>query len=110
VELTERLGVRWHSVERGTADLVGVPRQVIEHFSRRRAEILEHMCKRGEHSARAAHIATLETRRRKDYTVPLDRLREDWRARSAEHGLSRYRVRAIIGRARPPRAGDADAR
>lgn len=31
-ELTERLGVRWHPVERGTADLVGVPRQVIEHF------------------------------------------------------------------------------
>jgi Ti-type conjugative transfer relaxase TraA len=102
-ELTERLQVRWHPVVRGTADLVGVPRRVIDHFSRRRAEILEHMEERGERSARAAQIATLETRRRKSYAVPLDRLREEWRARSAEHGLSRYRVRAIIGRARPPR-------
>lgn len=65
-ELTDRLRVRWHPVERGTADLVGVPRRVIEHFSRRRAQILEHMADRGERSARAAQIATLETRRRKD--------------------------------------------
>jgi len=36
-ELTERLRVRWHPVERGTADLAGVPRRVIDHFSRRRA-------------------------------------------------------------------------
>lgn len=109
-ELTDRLRVRWHPVERGTADLVGVPRRVIEHFSRRRAQILEHMADRGERSARAAQIATLETRRRKDYAVPLDRLRADWRARSAEHGLSRYRVRAIIGRARPARAAESGAR
>jgi conjugative relaxase-like TrwC/TraI family protein len=109
-ELTERLGVRWHPVERGTADLVGVPRGVIEHFSRRRAEIIEYMAERGERSARATQIATLETRSRKDYTVPMDRLREDWRARSAEHGLSRYRVRTIVGRARPPRADKVDAR
>lgn len=68
------------------------------------------MAERGEHSARAAQIATLETRRRKDYAVPLDRLRDDWRARSAEHGLGRYRVQAIAGRARPPRASDAHAR
>jgi conjugative relaxase-like TrwC/TraI family protein len=104
-ELTERLHVRWHAVERGTADVVGVPRGVIEHFSRRRAEILEHMAARGEHSGRAAQIATLETRRRKDYAVPRSRLREEWRARSAEHGLSRFRVRRILGRA-PARAMD----
>jgi conjugative relaxase-like TrwC/TraI family protein len=60
-ELQERLGLRWHAVERGTADAVGVPRRVIEHFSRRRAEILEHMAARGERSARAAQVATLET-------------------------------------------------
>ncbi|MDP9383714.1 MAG: relaxase domain-containing protein [Actinomycetota bacterium] len=35
-ELSERLRVRWHPVERGTADVIGVPRGVIEHFSRRR--------------------------------------------------------------------------
>jgi len=41
--------------------------------------------------------------------VPLDRLREDWRARSAEQGLSHFRLRAILGRAWP-RTHDAHAR
>jgi conjugative relaxase-like TrwC/TraI family protein len=49
-ELTERLGLRWHAVENGTADVLGIPRRVIEHFSCRRAEILEHMARRGERS------------------------------------------------------------
>ncbi|MGH2949713.1 MAG: MobF family relaxase [Solirubrobacteraceae bacterium] len=97
-ELSERLGLRWHVVERGTADIVGVPRAVIEHFSQRRAEILEHMAVRGERSARAAQVATLETRRRKEYGVPVDRLREEWRARAAEHGLGRFELRRVLRR------------
>ena len=73
-ELTERLHVRWNAVEHGTADIAGVPREVIEHFSQRRAELLAHMAARGERSVRAAQNATLETRRRKDYDVPAERL------------------------------------
>jgi conjugative relaxase-like TrwC/TraI family protein len=54
-ELSARLGVRWHAVERGTADVIGVPRRVIEHFSLRRAEILEaHGRARGEVGARGS--------------------------------------------------------
>ena len=98
-ELTERLVVRWQAVERGAADLAGIDRGVIEHFSRRRAEILEHMAARGEHSAQAAEIAALETRKRKR-DVPIERLREQWRARAAEHGLTRVRVRSLLGRTR----------
>jgi conjugative relaxase-like TrwC/TraI family protein len=97
-ELSERLGLRWHAVERGTADVIGVPRTVIEHFSQRRAEILEHMAQRGEHSGRAAQVATLETRRRKEYGVPVDRLREEWRARAGEHGLGRFELRRVLRR------------
>jgi conjugative relaxase-like TrwC/TraI family protein len=97
-ELTERLGLRWHTVERGTADVVGVPRAVINYFSQRRTEILEHMEARGERSARAAQVATLETRRRKEYGVPVDRLREEWRARATEHGLSRFELRRVLRR------------
>jgi conjugative relaxase-like TrwC/TraI family protein len=107
--LTERLGLRWHPVERGTADVVGVPRVVIEHFSQRRAEILEYMAVRGERSARAAQVATLETRRRKQYGVPVDRLRVEWRARAAEHGLGRWEIRRALRRApmrRPPSRDD----
>ena len=103
-ELTERLGVRWSAVENGTADIKGVPRNVIAHFSRRRLEIVEYMRERGEHSARAAQVATLETRRRKEYGVPAERLRDEWRARAAEHGLDARRVRRLLGlvRRRPP--------
>jgi len=43
---------------------------VIDHFSQRRAEILALMGSRGETSARAAQVATLETRRGKEYGVP----------------------------------------
>ncbi len=95
-ELSERLPVRWLAVERGTADLAGVPRGVIEHFSQRRAEILEHMAARGERSARAAQIATLETRRSKRHDVPVERLRAEWRARAAEHGLNRFQLRRVF--------------
>ena len=97
-QLTERLGLRWHAVERGTADVVGVLRPVIDHFSRRRAEILEHMEARGERSARAAQVATLETRRRKVYGVPVDRLRAEWRALATEHGLGRFELRRVLRR------------
>ncbi|WP_272478123.1 relaxase domain-containing protein [Baekduia alba] len=61
-ELSERLGVTWQPVQRGTADIAGVPRHLVEHFSQRRAEILGVMAQRGESSARAAQIATLATR------------------------------------------------
>jgi conjugative relaxase-like TrwC/TraI family protein len=98
VELQERLGLRWQAVEHGAADVRGVPRGVIEHFSRRRSEILEYMAARGEHSARAAQVATLETRRRKEYGAPVDRLREEWRARAAEHGFGRWELRRVLRR------------
>jgi Ti-type conjugative transfer relaxase TraA len=95
-ELTRELGLRWQPVERGAADLEGVSRRVVEHFSQRRAEILELMASRGESSARAAQVATLETRRRKQYGVPADRFREQWRARAAEHGLDRAALNRVL--------------
>jgi len=97
-ELTERLGVEWGPVEEGAADVRGVPRAVIEHFSQRRREILERMAEHGGRSAASAQIAALETRRAKQH-VPLDRLRLDWTARAAEHGLTDGIVERLIGRA-----------
>jgi len=101
-ELSRELGLRWQAVEHGAADVEGVPRRAVEHFSQRRAEILELMGSRCETSARAAQVATLETRRRKDYGVPVDRLREQWRARAAEHGLDRLALSRVL-RPRPER-------
>ena len=97
-ELTERLGVEWGPVRRGCADLADVPRGLIEHFSQRREEVVDHMCEHGVHSARAAEVAVLETRRSKEAPVPIERLREQWRSRAAEHGLGREAIDALVGR------------
>jgi Ti-type conjugative transfer relaxase TraA len=97
--LTRSLGVTWTPVVNGTADIVGVPRSVIEHFSQRRRAILDHMAERGAHSARAAQVAALETRQRKQTGMPIDRLRADWRARAAEHGFGRDELAEVLGRA-----------
>jgi Ti-type conjugative transfer relaxase TraA len=107
-ELSRELGLRWQPVVHGTADLEGVPRRVVEHFSQRRAEILELMGARGQTSARAAQVATLETRRRKEYGVPVDRLREQWRARAAEHGLDRVALSRVLRPRLDRRLDDGD--
>jgi conjugative relaxase-like TrwC/TraI family protein len=95
-ELTERLGLEWGEVRNGVADVAGIDRVVIEHFSRRRAEILDELARRGEQSARSAEVATLATRRRKSYDVPVHRLRAEWRARAAEHGLDRDQLEHLL--------------
>jgi conjugative relaxase-like TrwC/TraI family protein len=95
-EMRERLGLAFDPAEHGVADVVGMPRGVIEHFSQRRTEILRLMHRRGEHSARAAQVATLESRRAKEYLVPEYRLREEWRARAAEHGFGRRMVAVVL--------------
>lgn len=82
-EVSERLGLEWGPVEHGVADVRGVPRTVVEHFSRRRAQIVEHMAERGVSSPAAAQVAALETRHAKQH-VAVDRLRADWQARAAE--------------------------
>ncbi len=61
-ELTRRLGIGWQPVVNGHADIDGVDRELIEQFSRRRTQIVDHMASRGESSAAAAQAATLATR------------------------------------------------
>jgi len=67
--LGERLGVQFEPVVNGHAEARGVPRAVIDVFSKRRAEITDLLAESGNRSANAAQIATLETRRAKDYRV-----------------------------------------
>jgi conjugative relaxase-like TrwC/TraI family protein len=83
--LTERLGVEWRPVRNGTAELAGIPAEVVRLFSTRRAEIEAALAGRGETSARAAQVATLETRRPKERDVDAHHLRAGWadKARAA---------------------------
>ncbi|MDP8960365.1 MAG: AAA family ATPase, partial [Actinomycetota bacterium] len=83
-ELTRRLGVEWGQVVNGHADLAGVPREWIDHFSRRRTQILQALEARGESSAKAAQIATLETRQAKQRSASEAELRAFWERRARE--------------------------
>lgn len=85
----------------GTAEILGVRREVIEHFSRRRQAILQELDRRGLHSARAAQVATLDTRPVKGPSRSTTRLREQWRSRAAELGLDRETLRALLDREQP---------
>ena len=108
--LTETLGVEWEPVRNGAAEISGIDDQVLKHFSRRSQEIRERLGQLGARSARAAEVAALETRRAKDYNVPTDRLRQEWRARAAELGLDRRVLDLVLDRRRPGPALEPDLR
>jgi conjugative relaxase-like TrwC/TraI family protein len=98
-ELSHSLGVEWETPAKGWAELKGVPRRVIEEFSTRRLAVVEQMAEQQTAGFYAAQFAAIETRERKE-DVDLVALREDWRARAAEHGLGRREFAALLGRAR----------
>jgi len=105
-ELTSALGVEWETPQKGLADLRHVPRGVIREFSTRRIQVEEQLARRGDGGFYAAQLAAVETRERKEQ-IDLVGLREDWRARAAEHGLGTRELRALLGRVRH-REPDAD--
>ena len=100
-ELSRSLGVEWETPHKGLADLKGVPRTAIDEFSTRRAQVVEHMDERGTSGFWAAQVAALDTRDRKEH-ADLALLREDWRARAAEHGFGHAEIDAALHRARRP--------
>src|SRR4051794_27419947 len=84
--LTRELGVEWETVRNGIADIDGVAPTVLRAFSRRRADISAELQRRGASGARAAEVAALETRRRKDYAVTPDQPGPVGRGRGARLG------------------------
>jgi hypothetical protein len=87
--VTKWLGLEFAEVRKGSAVLIGFSRELVEHFSHRREEIVDELERRGAHSLRAAQTAVLSTRKGQYYGVPIDRLREEWRARAAPPGAAR---------------------
>ncbi|MEZ5265248.1 MAG: MobF family relaxase [Acidimicrobiales bacterium] len=96
--LSERLGLASTPVVNGTAEVVGVPERVIELFSKRRQEIAEVLSESGASSARAAQVATLETRQAKQYGVDADSLDAGWRREAAGVGFGSEQVAACFDR------------
>ncbi|MDQ3090212.1 MAG: relaxase domain-containing protein [Actinomycetota bacterium] len=104
-ELEQRLGVDWTEPVKGMAELEGVPEEAMRAFSTRRQSLLEHMEARGSEGFAASRVAALVTREAKEQ-VDLPRLREEWKARAAEHGLGRRELRELVGPPRPARVID----
>jgi conjugative relaxase-like TrwC/TraI family protein len=106
-ELGRMLGVEWEVPRKGWAELRGVPRRVIDEFSTRRLAVVERMREQAASGFYAAQVAAVATRERKEL-VELTALRQDWRARAAEHGLGQRELRSLTGRLarREPSAGD----
>jgi conjugative relaxase-like TrwC/TraI family protein len=98
-ELYQRLGVEWEQPEKGWAELKGVPRSVVEAFSTRRAEVVEHLAEQGTTGFYAAQVAAVASRERKP-ELDLPRLKQQWAARAAEHGLGARELTALLHRAR----------
>jgi hypothetical protein len=87
-ELSRSLGVEWDTPRKGWSELKRVPRRVIDEFSTRRLAVIERMREQATSGFYAAQFAAVDTREKKEQ-VDLVALREDWRARAAEHGLGR---------------------
>ncbi len=96
-ELTQRLGVRWREVENGIAEIEGFDPDYLGAFSTRRAEILEAAGGEGA-SARAMQVATLATRQGKDRDLTTESLRDLWREKAAEIGLTPEKIGNTLGR------------
>ena len=93
-ELTRRLGLEWTEPVKGMAELAQVPEEAIRAFSTRGGRLSSTWRRSGTEGFAAARVAALATREAKEQ-VDLPRLREQWLARAAEHGLGRRELRRL---------------
>ena len=111
-ELTRRLGVEWHPVKDGLADIAGVPRSIIDAFSTRSAEIEADLAEHGLSGAKAAQDAVYFTRSAKTYDVSPAGLITRWRNEAEVLGFDTDALADTLDRARArpvPVAGSVEA-
>lgn len=92
-----RLGLASEAVINGWADVEGVPRPVIDAFSKRSSDIEAELARIGAHSANARQAAALATRDVKSHVDGED-LHERWRAEAEALGFGIDEVAACLGR------------
>jgi len=108
-ELSKRLGVAFTPTVNGYAEIAGIPDAVIDLFSKRRNEIEEELAATGRTSARSAQVATLETRKSKDYSVDAETLTAKWISEAAAVGFTPADAQACVRVAEQVLLTDADA-
>ncbi len=99
--LTEALGVEFGQVRNGIAELARVPSPVLREFSRRRQAIEARLSERGHTSARAARVATLDTRERKPEEVNWSELTGEWQERARKSGFGEPEIQELLHRQHP---------
>jgi conjugative relaxase-like TrwC/TraI family protein len=112
-ELSRRIGVEWNQPVRGIAEIAGIPKPVLRHFSQRRQQVEAHLAGVGFTSGKAAQVATYATRTAKDRSTPMFSLFMEWRQRAAALGFDEDRLAAVWdGTARhdPVEPGSTQAR
>jgi conjugative relaxase-like TrwC/TraI family protein len=111
-ELTRRLGVAWTPVERGVAEIEGIPKGLCRVFSTRRRQSEAHLAqhpetgnvtevRRGRLAQLAARAACLITRPAKQHTPPMSR-RVRWWTQATQAGFSDADLRAVLDRGYEP--------
>ena len=76
-------------MENGSAEIAGMPKELLKEFSTRRAEIEARLEELGGTSRRTRELAALETRRAKELgnSDSPESLRHGWRRRSLGAGI-----------------------
>ena len=94
-ELNKNLGFEIES-DREFFRLKGIPKELEEEFSKRRAQIEAALDAKGFSGAKASEIAALDTRKGKD-VLDSEILREEWRKIAGEYGVLAESVSALRG-------------
>ena len=89
------LGLRWTMQANGLAEIAGVPRRVLDLFSKRRRQITTEMARRGTQGAVAAEAAALSTRARKG-TGPDVMLEVRWAQEADGVGYGSAQITALL--------------
>jgi conjugative relaxase-like TrwC/TraI family protein len=85
--LVSALGVRWAGAPGRSAEVVGVPPELLGEFSTRGADIRRHMHEAGARSSRGARVAWAATRPVKAPSEPFADLVARWQRRAAAVGV-----------------------
>jgi conjugative relaxase-like TrwC/TraI family protein len=94
-ELRRRLGVGFEPVQKGAAEIAGIPASARRQFSKRRIAIERQLKAVGASGERASQSASLKTRQAKDHTIDLDVLNGRWRQEAARAGIDLQTVPTV---------------
>jgi conjugative relaxase-like TrwC/TraI family protein len=97
-ELTKRIGVEWALDDASPhPEIVGVPRDARDLFSKRSDEIQQQLALSGQSGKRAANAAAIDTRAAKQYLTASDEgqlLPDRWRSELDAHGIDPHAIRS----------------